>query len=187
MPARPSAPNRAAAGALSAAITATIAAAVAVQTPRTAAHEGTRLAAYRDPALIWTICNGRTAGVTAGDRATPAQCAAWLRTDLAEHMAAAVATTPPLPEKPSALAQAGDFHFNAGARWWDRSPMRAHFLARRWRQGCEAFRGYVVLYRAPRAVAGGNCRRNTKGVLYCEAAGLVKRRAEERALCLAGL
>lgn len=47
--------------------------------------EGTRYVAYPDPATKgapWTICQGHTRGAKQGDRATPEQCAAYLRADL---------------------------------------------------------------------------------------------------------
>ncbi|KAF1045620.1 lysozyme [Xylophilus sp.] len=48
--------------------------------------EGTRYAAYPDPSTKgapWTICEGHTQGVKAGDVATRAQCDEYLRQDLA--------------------------------------------------------------------------------------------------------
>lgn len=169
------------------AIAALVAAAVAVQAPRTRRHEGEVLHAYRDPARVATICSGRTIGVRPGDTATPAQCAAWLREDLAVYTAVALRAVPTLAEQPAALRQAGDFAFNAGDARFARSPMAAAFRARRWRRGCEAFRGYVTLYRAPAGAAGHHCRIGGGGIRYCEAAGLVARREDERAQCLAGL
>lgn len=37
--------------------------------------------AYQDSVGIWTICDGRTKGVTKGMRATLGQCEAWLKED----------------------------------------------------------------------------------------------------------
>lgn len=167
-------------------LAAVVSAAVLIALPLTRTSEGTKLAAYQDPAKVWTICTGRTAGVASGDRATRAQCDAWLRTELAAHMTDVARSTPALAARPAALAAAGDFHYNAGARWWLRSPMRAHFLAGRWRQGCDAFAGYVVLARAPEPVRGARCRIDGGGNRYCELPGLVTRRQRERAMCLTG-
>lgn len=44
-------------------------------------YEGVRYTAYQDTGGVWTICYGHTAGVQAGDTATPAQCKAWLASD----------------------------------------------------------------------------------------------------------
>lgn len=167
-------------------IAAAVSAAVLIAMPLTQASEGTKLSAYQDPARIWTICTGRTTNVKAGDRATREQCAAWLNTELAEHMTAAAKSTPILAERPQVLAAAGDFHYNAGPGWWLKSPMRAHFAAGRWKEGCNAFAGYIVLARAPKPVPGATCRINSKGVRYCELPGLVKRRLREKAMCLTG-
>jgi lysozyme len=49
------------------------------------AFEGLRLAAYRDPVGIPTICYGSTRGVQIGDRATKAECDALLVEELIEH------------------------------------------------------------------------------------------------------
>lgn len=46
-----------------------------------AQQEGTELSAYLDPVGIPTICNGRTAGVRIGQRATFAQCRQYLLED----------------------------------------------------------------------------------------------------------
>ena len=49
--------------------------------------EGTRYSAYQDIGGVWTICQGRTNGVDAGDTATPEQCREWLREDMAKAYA----------------------------------------------------------------------------------------------------
>ena len=49
------------------------------------AFEGLRLAAYRDPIGIPTICYGSTRGVQIGDKATKAECDALLVAELVEH------------------------------------------------------------------------------------------------------
>lgn len=168
-------------------IAAIVAAAVAIALPETRQSEGTVLHAYRDDGGVWSICNGRTKGVHAGQTATLAQCEEWLREDLAEHTAAALAFTPTLAEQPSVLAAAGDFSYNAGDGWWRRSPMARYAARRQWLPACNAFTGYVVLYKAPRVIPGRHCRRNSKGVLYCELPGLVERRKRETRDCLKGL
>lgn len=47
--------------------------------------EGCRLDAYKCPAGVWTIGYGHTAGVTAGQKISPAQAEAYLRTDLEKY------------------------------------------------------------------------------------------------------
>ncbi|MEA4836895.1 MAG: hypothetical protein VB101_01230 [Rhodospirillaceae bacterium] len=53
----------------------------------TSEREGISLTAYQDGVKVWTICRGRTEGVRAGDVATRAQCDAWLKADVGQHMA----------------------------------------------------------------------------------------------------
>lgn len=172
-------------------VTALIGAAVIAVQPFTASHEGTIYRAYPDPGTRgapWTICKGHTGpDVHSGMTATPAQCNAWYQQDMTAKMVIILRMTPQMAEKPSALQAAGDFAFNAGEGWWAKSPMAAAFAKRQWRAGCEAFTGYLTLYKAPKVVAGRNCRTNAKGVLYCELPGLVTRRQNESALCLKGL
>lgn len=52
----------------------------------TAEKEGLSLVAYQDGVDVWTICRGHTEGVRPGDTATRAQCDAWLKTDVGQHM-----------------------------------------------------------------------------------------------------
>lgn len=47
--------------------------------------EDCRLAAYKCPAGVWTIGYGHTAGVTAGQKISPAQAEAYLRADLEKY------------------------------------------------------------------------------------------------------
>lgn len=44
--------------------------------------EGTRYTSYQDATGRWTICQGHTHNVHAGDTATPRQCQAWREEDL---------------------------------------------------------------------------------------------------------
>jgi GH24 family phage-related lysozyme (muramidase) len=62
--------------------------ALAIAVPFIARWEGERYVAYQDVAGVWTICDGHTKGVKAGDRATKSQCEAWLKQDLGEAEAA---------------------------------------------------------------------------------------------------
>lgn len=174
-----------AAAGLSSSAAAALTLAVTQQLPVTAQHEGMRLEAYQDTGGVWTICSGDTEGVKPGMVLTLEQCLERDRQRLNEHTLAVLVDTPVLAENVAALRQAGDFHYNAGPKWWAASPMRTHFRARRWRQGCEAFRGYIVLGRVARPIKGEPCRMKGK-TLYCKLPGLVKRREDERSRCLAG-
>jgi lysozyme len=170
-------------------IGALIAAAVTLALPGTRAAEGTVYKAYQDSGGVWTICNGRTRKVRPGMTATKAQCDAWSKADLTEATSEAVAITPELLSGPVSLrGQAGDFILNAGAGRWRGSPMAREAAAHRWRAACEAFRGYIVLFRPRGAVPKGYaCKPSSKGIVYCASPGLVNRREKERRDCLAGV
>lgn len=45
-------------------------------------YEGERLTAYQDVNHVWTICDGHTAGVQKGDKATAAECQTWKEDDM---------------------------------------------------------------------------------------------------------
>lgn len=49
--------------------------------------EGRKLTAYQDTGGVWTLCDGHTAGVKAGDTATPEQCQAWLQKEMGDALA----------------------------------------------------------------------------------------------------
>jgi lysozyme len=49
--------------------------------------EGRSLQAYQDGAHVWTICYGHTQGVKAGQRMTPEQCDAFLKSDIGQALA----------------------------------------------------------------------------------------------------
>lgn len=59
------------------------ASALAIATALAGYFEGNRLHAYHDVGGVPTICYGHTQGVAIGDTATPAQCTAQLRRDMA--------------------------------------------------------------------------------------------------------
>lgn len=59
-----------------------LAASIALSGALVAHFEGTRYTAYQDVTGTWTICDGHTRGVKAGDTATLQQCAAWRYEDL---------------------------------------------------------------------------------------------------------
>lgn len=51
-------------------------------------YEGTRNTAYRDLGGVWTICQGHTRSVNAGDTATDDQCRQYLQADMGDAYAA---------------------------------------------------------------------------------------------------
>lgn len=75
-------------------------------------NEGTSLEAYKDSAGVWTICHGETAGVRAGDTATPAECDKQLRKSLEQHSTALDGL--PADTKDVALMGSLDLAYNIG-------------------------------------------------------------------------
>lgn len=81
-----------------------------------ARSEGKVNTAYADPAHGWavpTICYGRTKGVKRGDRATDAECLAFLRLDMQEA-ADGVLRVSGVPLSQGELDAYTDFVFNVG-------------------------------------------------------------------------
>lgn len=151
-----------------------IAAAVALSLPVTKHWEGRRLTPYHDIGGVLTVCYGETRHVQ-DRRYTPAECDDMLRKAQATDYAPPILKcVPQLAENRYAFAAMIDAGYNAGVARVCRSPMAAHFRAGRWRQGCEAFKGWVATVR---------------GLMV---RGLLNRRAEdqvwsERTLCLKGV
>lgn len=160
---------RAIAGALSAASIAALTLAV----PALKADEGKRNTGYRDIARIPTECFGHTGpevriGVTRSD----AYCEAKLAGDAETHLRGVLACTPTLTDRRYQLAAATRTAFNIGVGAFCQSTIARKFNARDWRGGCDAI------------LAFDKARVNGRPVVV---AGLAKRRARERAMCLTDL
>lgn len=134
-----------------------------------------RLQAYRDFGGVWTICDGHTRGVHAGMKATHAECDQWREDDLAE--AATIVDRcidAPNPHQRAALIS---FAFNVGPggkgikdglcqlKSGKEPYVRRMANAGRWQEACDGLLAWTK-------AAGIKLR------------GLVRRRQDERALCL---
>ncbi|THJ52615.1 lysozyme [Burkholderia sp. LS-044] len=137
--------------------------------------EGLELVARPDPIGIVTACNGDTKDVHAGQRFTPAECHARLEQRLIEHAEPVLKCTPVLKGHTYQLAAAVSFAYNVGAGAYCGSTTAKRFNAGDWKGACRAM-NEADNGRPQWVTAGGR-------VLP----GLVKRRAEERALCERGL
>ena len=137
--------------------------------------EGLELVARPDPIGIITACNGDTKDVHAGQRFTPAECHARLEQRLIEHAEPVLKCTPGLKGHTNQLAAAVSFAYNVGAGAYCGSTTAKRFNAGDWKGACRAM-NEADNGRPQWVTAGGR-------VLP----GLVKRRAEERALCERGL
>ncbi|WP_048996388.1 lysozyme [Burkholderia multivorans] len=133
--------------------------------------EGLELVARADPIGIITACYGDTKDVRAGQRFTPAECRARLEQRLIEHAEPVLKCTPVLKGHTYQLAAAVSFAYNVGAAAYCGSTTAKRFNAGDWKGACRAL-NEADNGRAQWVTAGGR-------VLP----GLVKRRAEERALC----
>ena len=129
--------------------------------------EGLRQYAYNDPVGIPTICFGETRGVRLGDSATVDQCKAMLGARIEE--------------------------FGAGVDRCVKVPMpdtrKAAFVSFAYNVGVDKFCKSTLVKKANAGDADGACNellRWTKAA-GIELPGLVKRRQEERRLCLEGV
>ncbi|MGQ0565592.1 MAG: lysozyme [Gemmobacter sp.] len=160
-----SVPPRRAAGV--AGVGAAIAAVIGLALPMIKDHEGLRTQAYRDPVGIPTICFGETLGVEMGDRATVAECEAMLQPRLEgflREMRACTAVTLPAKTEAALLS----FTYNLGTGVYCRNMAAPRINQGKFWEACAA----MSLYTRARGR---------------ELPGLVRRRAEERALCEDGL
>lgn len=127
--------------------------------------EGLRRVAYSDPVGIPTICFGETRGVKLGDQATTDQCKAMLETRVELDFLPPVKKCVPSNTPDRRLASYVSLAYNVGVETFCKSS-----VARKAREGdvqgsCDAMLLYVR--------AGG-----------ITLPGLVKRREQERQLCL---
>lgn len=143
-----------------------------VATPLVAKWEGKRNHAYRDIVGVVTICYGHTRTARMGQYRTDEECEALLREELLEYrnglhryFADETKRHRLTPERDAAYASLA---FNVGIAGAGKSTATRRLNAGDIRGGCEALTWWNR--------AGGKIIR-----------GLVRRRAEERALCLAGL
>lgn len=71
------------------------------------------LKAYQDGAKVWTVCDGKTAGVTRDTVMTKAKCDAWRKTEIGQRLAY-VHSIIRVPMSEPAWAGVGSWCFNVG-------------------------------------------------------------------------
>lgn len=132
-----------------------------------ATWEGRSLIAYADPVGIPTICEGYTHGVKMGDVATPAQCDALTRQEVAKALNVVDSSVP--KSLPDGMRVAfSSFIYNVGPGAYQRSTLLKKLRAGDYVGACNEL---------PRwAYAGGRKLR-----------GLERRREAERQICLSSL
>ncbi|AJY27632.1 phage lysozyme family protein [Burkholderia thailandensis 34] len=137
--------------------------------------EGVKLVGYLDPVGIPTKCMGDTRDVIVGRAYSEAECRQSLEEHLIAHAEGVLRCTPGLKARPYQLAAAVSFADNIGPRAYCDSTTAKRFNAGDLRGACRAI-NEADDGRPQWVTAGGR-------VLP----GLVKRRAEERAICERGL
>lgn len=131
-----------------------------------AGFEGKRNDPYRDLAGIRTVCFGETR--VPMRRYSDAECNDMLAAGLADFAGDVLKRNPELKGRPYQLIAATSLAYNIGSGAYNRSTVARKFSEGDFKGGCDAFMLFTK--------AGG---RTVKG--------LVKRRTEEREICMWGL
>lgn len=139
------------------------------------AHEGNILKGYLDPVGIPTKCMGDTNDVVVGKRYTEEECRISLETQLIAHAEPVLKCVPQLEGRTYQLAASVSFAYNIGVNAFCNSTAARRFRNGDWKGGCKSFN---------ESDNGKPQWITARGKVL---PGLVKRRAEERALCETGL
>ena len=132
-----------------------------------ATWEGRSLIAYADPVGIPTVCEGYTHGVRLGDVATPEQCDALTRQEVAKALNVVDSSAP--QQLPDGMRVAfASFVYNVGPYAYQRSTLLKKLRAGDYVGACNELTRWVY--------AGGRKLR-----------GLERRREAERQICLSSL
>lgn len=133
--------------------------------------EGNRPVGYVDIAGVPTKCYGDTRDVVVGHRYTDAECRESLNAALVDHALPVMDCLPEIADNPYILAAAVDSAYNAGPYALCRSQAADLWRQGKWREGCEALRGWrVTIHKGKTRVRG-----------------LVNRRDAVADLCLRGV
>ncbi|MDR1685213.1 MAG: lysozyme [Desulfovibrio sp.] len=127
-------------------------------------HEGEVLKGYLDPVGIPTKCYGDTYDVVVGQKYTPEECLRSLEKQLIAHAKPVLACVPELEGHPEQLAASVSLAYNIGTSAFCKSSIARNFRAGNWYSACAGFSAWNK--------AGGKILK-----------GLVRRRADERAIC----
>ncbi|AWM37010.1 Lysozyme RrrD [Gemmata obscuriglobus] len=151
-----------------------IAAAMLLAIPFITDHEGESLKAYQDVGGVYTICHGETSGVKAEQVATKEACDALTKSRVGQFMAQ-VHALHKVELSPATLAAHTSMAYNIGIAAYARSTTLRLTNAGNIAAGCRAMANWYT--------AGGKDCRVRSNNCY----GLINRRNDEIALCLAGL
>lgn len=133
------------------------------------------LKAYLDGARVWTVCDGKTSGVTSTTTMTKQQCDDWRKSEIGRRLAVAhrVIKQKGLPE--TFWAGFGSFCWNIGDTGCERSESARHINAGRRLDGCKSMLNWRYITRDGHKV---DCSQPNP---YCS--GLWDRRNGEAELC----
>jgi len=132
------------------------------------------LKAYMDGARVWTICDGKTAGVTRLSVMTAEQCEKWRKGEIAQRLAFARSVIKAHMSEP-AWAGAGSFCFNVGNTGCARSTAVRLINQGKQAEGCQAMLSWRFITRDGKKI---DCSTTQP---WCS--GLWERRQAEAELC----
>ena len=153
-------------------------------------EEGTKTVAYRDPVGLLTICSGHTGDdIIAGRVYTKDECQAMLDGDLSDHAQAVLKCAPILEGKTYFLAASTDFAYNKGDRRFCDSAIAEAFRAGNFPVACRRFNESDDGKPQWSSVKDKQVIGPDGKIVwtYKTLPGLVKRQADQRALCEKGL
>ena len=133
------------------------------------------LRAYRDGAKVWTVCDGKTEGVTRDTVMTKAQCDEWRKTEIGQRLTF-VHSIVKVQMSEAAWAGVGSWCFNVGNYGCKRSTAVRLINQGKQQAGCDAMLQWRFITRNGRKI---DCSTEQP---YCK--GLWERRQGERELCL---
>lgn len=132
------------------------------------------LKAYQDGARVWTICDGKTAGVKPGDTMTKAQCDDWRKSEIGRRIAVAHKVIK-VQMSEAAWAGFGSFCWNVGDAGCSSSTAAKLINQGRHADGCRSMLNWRYITRDGLKI---DCSQPNK---YCS--GLWDRRNAEVELC----
>lgn len=149
-------------------------------------HEGVVLKGYLDPIGIPTKCMGDTNNVIVGKIYTEQECWFSLETQLINHAKGVLKCVPEIKNKPEILAASVSFAYNFGVYTFCQSSIALNFKQADFKTGCKRF-NENALGKPQYIFVKDKYNIVNKKWIYKSLPGLVKRRADERALCEKGL
>lgn len=133
------------------------------------------LRAYQDGARVWSVCDGKTEGVTRDTVMTKAQCDEWRKTEIGKRLTF-VHSIVKVPLSEPAWAGLGSWCFNVGNAGCKRSSAVRLINQGNQQAGCKALLQWRYITRSGRKI---DCSTEQP---YCK--GLWERRLGESELCL---